>query len=293
MKVVITGANGQLGLALRRFAPPAAQVVALGHADLDISDAEAVEAALKSGADVLINAAAYTDVEGAERNRAQAFRINSDGAANLATTCAARHIRLIHVSTDFVFDGTKQTPYLPTDETHPLNIYGASKLAGEQRVLELLPAACVVRTSWVHSAHNANFVTKVVQRMRSGEQLRVVVDEIGSPTSTHSLAAALWRSAARPLSGIHHWSDAGAVNRFDYANAIGRFAVEFGLVSALPVISPAQSTEFATGAKRPRYSVLAIDATEAALAMRARPWLEGLRATMQDLAGNQIQTRSR
>lgn len=283
MKIFITGANGQLGVALQRLAPPDIDVVPLRRADLDITDHEAVESALQAGADALINAAAYTDVEGAERNAADAFRINSDGAAHLAAACAARGIRLVHVSTDFVFDGEKQSPYLPTDEPHPLNAYGASKLAGEQRILELLPSACIVRTSWVHSADNANFVTKIVQRMREGAPLRVVVDEVGSPTATRSLAPALWACATRFIRGIHHWSDAGSVNRFDYARAIGHLAVEYGLIAAAPIIDRARAADFVGGARRPRYSVLAIDATQDALGVRARPWMDGLRLTMQDL----------
>src|SRR5690606_18186633 len=167
MKVIITGAKGQLGLALQRHAPRGMDVIPYARADLDIADARAVEFALV-GADALINAAAYTDVESAELNAADAFRVNSEGAANLASACATRRIRLVHVSTDFVFDGTKEMPYLPNDEPHPLNVYGASKLEGEQRVLKILPEACVVRTSWVHSADTANFVTKIVQRIRAG-----------------------------------------------------------------------------------------------------------------------------
>ena len=286
MKVIITGAKGQLGLALQRHAPRGMDVIPYARADLDIADARAVEFALV-GADALINAAAYTDVESAELNAADAFRVNSEGAANLASACATRRIRLVHVSTDFVFDGTKEMPYLPNDEPHPLNVYGASKLEGEQRVLKILPEACVVRTSWVHSADTANFVTKIVQRMRAGAAVRVVTDEVGSPTATHSLAVALWACVARPLRGIHHWSDAGSVNRFDYACAIARLAVENELVPQTPAISPARAAEFAGGAKRPRYSVLATADTEAALGIRTKPWLEGLRLTMQDLRHKQ------
>ncbi len=290
MKAFITGASGQLGLALQRLAPSGVEVVALGRSALDISDADAVERALKGGADVLINAAAYTDVEGAERNAAEAFRINSEGAANLASACAARGVRLIHVSTDFVFDGERRTPYRPSDEPHPLNVYGASKLEGEQRVLAILPSACVVRTSWVHSADNANFVTKIVQRMRSGAALRVVIDEIGSPTATLSLASALWRCADRGIHGIHHWSDAGIVNRFDYARAIAELALEYGLIAEVPEIAPAYAAEFSGGAKRPAYSALALDETEITLELQARTWLEGLRLTMQDLTAKERQT---
>lgn len=284
MKAFITGASGQLGLALRRLAPTGVEVVALGRNALDIADRTAVERVLKNGADVLINAAAYTDVEGAERNADEAFRINSEGAANLASACATHRIRLIHVSTDFVFDGKRRAPYRPSDEPSPLNVYGASKLDGEQRVLAILPNACVVRTSWVHSADNANFVTKIVQRLRAGASLRVVTDEIGSPTATLSLAPALWRCAERAIHGIHHWSDAGIVHRFDYARAIAQLAVEYGLIAQAPEIAPATTADFPGGAKRPAYSALAIDQTEVALELQARSWLEGLRLTMQDLS---------
>lgn len=290
MKAFITGADGQLGLALQRLAPPGAEVIALGRGALDIADRTAAESVLSSGADVLINAAAYTDVEGAERNASEAFRINRDGAANLAAACAAHRIRLVHVSTDFVFDGEKRSPYRPSDEPRPLNVYGASKLEGEQRVLATLPSACVVRTSWVHSADHSNFVTKIVQRMRAGAPLRVVIDEVGSPTASRSLAPALWRCAERAIHGIHHWSDAGIVNRFDYACAIAQLAVEYALIAEAPEIAPARAAEFSGGAKRPAYSALAIDETEAALEMRAHSWLEGLRFTMQDLSDTERQT---
>jgi dTDP-4-dehydrorhamnose reductase len=283
MRVLVTGASGQLGVALQRFAPPDIEVVALGREALDITNRAAVGAVLKQNADALINAAAYTDVEGAERAPAEAFRINSEGAAILAANCAANRIRLVHVSTDFVFDGAKGTPYEPSDEAQPLNVYGASKLEGERRVLEILANACIVRTSWVHSADRANFVTKMVRRMRSGASLHVVADEVGAPTSVHSLAPVLWQCAMQSARGIHHWSDAGSTNRFEYARAIGGFAREYALLAELPPILPAQTADFPSGAKRPKYSVLATEATQAALGIRARPWIEGLQLTMRDL----------
>lgn len=286
MKVLITGANGQLGLALQRFAPRDSDVVAFGRDSLDITNAAAVDTALQAGADVLINAAAYTDVEAAERTPAPAFAVNSEGTAILARACAARGIRLIHVSTDFVFDGEKAAPYLPSDEPRPLNAYGASKLEGERRALEILPDACIVRTSWLHSAHGANFVTKMLQRMRSQRTLRVVVDEIGGPTTVDSLAGALWQCAQRSPRGIHHWSDAGATSRFDYARAISELAAEHGLIAQPAAIEPAHAAEFAGGAKRPRYSVLDTTATRAALGIEPRSWIEGLRLTLREIATN-------
>lgn len=287
MKALVTGADGQLGIALRRFAAAETELVACGRKELDIADRTAVERALDARCDVLINAAAYTDVEGAEREPREAFRVNSGGAAILAAACAARDIHLIHVSTDFVFDGTKGAPYAPADAPRPLNVYGASKLEGEQRVLAAAANACIVRTSWVHGPDRSNFVTKFLQRMRTGAALRVVTDEVGAPTSVHSLARALWRCAARGIRGLQHWSDAGSTNRFEYARAIGTLALEYQLISELPHIDPARAADFATGAKRPAYSILSTKDTELALDMRAQPWIEGLRLTMQDIRSHE------
>jgi dTDP-4-dehydrorhamnose reductase len=283
MKVLITGASGQLGTALRRFAPSEVKAVALSHRELDICEITAVHAALRDGIDAVINAAAYTDVEGAELDPATAYRANSEGVAVLASACAARGVRLIHVSTDFVFDGVKTTPYQPGDIPRPLNAYGASKREGERRILEILRDACIVRTSWVHSAQGSNFVTKLLGRIRANEPLRVVIDEVGAPTCVHSLAAALWRAVERPVSGIHHWSDGGTASRFEYAQAIAALAAEMGLIDSAPQIAPARAADFAGGARRPSYSVLATEATQAALGLQPPSWQDGLRLTLGDL----------
>jgi dTDP-4-dehydrorhamnose reductase len=290
MKVLITGAGGQLGAALRRFAPRDIETVAVTHSELDIADITSVHGALRDGVDAVINAAAYTDVEGAEKDPAAAYRINSEGVAILAAACAARGVRLVHVSTDFVFDGTKSTPYQPTDIPRPLNVYGASKREGERRLLEILPDACVMRTSWLHSAQGANFVTKLLQRMIDQAPLRVVVDEVGTPTCVHSLAAALWRAIERRTRGIHHWSDGGSTNRHEYAQMIGAIAAELGLIDAAPAIAEARAADFAGGARRPAYSVMATETTQAALGMQPPSWQEGLRLTMEDL--RQIRTEA-
>jgi dTDP-4-dehydrorhamnose reductase len=285
MRALITGAHGQLGAALQRFAPADCEIVAHGHNQLDITEASTVNAVLATESiDVLINAAAYTNVEAAQRTPEAAFKINAEGPAILASACADRNVHFVHVSTDFVFDGTKGAPYSVEDEPRPLNVYGVSKLAGERRIQDILGnRAAIVRTSWLHSASGANFVTKVLSQIQAGKTLRVVIDEVGAPTAVHSLAPALWQCAIESIGGIHHWSDTGSTNRFDYARAISALALEYELISEVPQILPARATEFSTAVNRAAYSVLATDVTQAALGIRAQPWLEGLKLTMQDL----------
>jgi dTDP-4-dehydrorhamnose reductase len=285
MKVLITGANGQLGSALQARAPHGCGYVARSRSELDISNAAAVNAALETErVQVVINAAAYTDVEGAERSSDTAFRINRDAAATLAKSCASHHVRLVHVSTDFVFDGTKREPYSVDDEPRPLSIYGASKLQGEREVLSILQSnACVVRTSWLHSAQGANFVTKVLGRMKTGEPVRVVTDEIGSPTSAYSLAKALWSAANSAVHGVQHWSDEGVISRFEFASAIAEQAFDLGLLRTRAVLRPALVADFPSPTRRPAYSALDTRRTQAALGMQPRPWKQGLDLTLQDL----------
>lgn len=286
MRVLLTGANGQLGRALQASCPPDCRFVARGRDALDITDAAALAALLEDGAfQAVINAAAYTNVEAAERTPADAFRINSAAVALLAEACAGRGVHLVHVSTDFVFDGAKTTPYTVQDAPRPLNAYGASKLEGEQHALRLLPDdACVVRTSWLHGAHGTNFVTKVLQRMKTADTLRVVTDEVGSPTAVGSLAPALWQCALQRIKGLQHWSDAGAVTRYEFAGEIARQAHQRGLIGKLPHILPALVADFPSGVRRPAYSVLDSSATQKALGREAVRWQDGLALTLQDLA---------
>jgi dTDP-4-dehydrorhamnose reductase len=286
MKALVCGASGQLGAALRSRVPANVELVAASRQELDITDLTALQEKLEQErVSVVINAAAYTDVEGAERFRETAFKVNAQGTATLARACAATDARLIHVSTDFVFDGEKRTPYATDDEPRPLSVYGLSKLQGEREALTILGTnACIVRTSWLHSARGANFVTKILARMQGDPAVRVVTDEIGSPTSAYSLAEALWRSAERTVSGVHHWSDAGVVTRFEFASAIADRAFQVGLLRSRPSLQPALVADFASSAKRPAYSVLDTQRTQAALDLDIRHWKDGLELTLQDLA---------
>ncbi|HEY1125750.1 MAG TPA: dTDP-4-dehydrorhamnose reductase [Sphingobium sp.] len=257
MKVLVTGAGGQLGQALQASAPAGAQVVALGHSDLDIGDAAKVAAVISLGAfDLVINAAAYTAVDKAESEEWAAYRINGEGPGHLAAACRAAQARFVHVSTDFVFNGRCGVPYLPDQETDPLGVYGASKLAGEKSALAADPAALVVRTAWVYGATGHNFVRTMLRLMAERDEVRVVADQIGTPTFAGSLAQAIWALAATGASGIHHWTDSGAASWYDFAVAIQEEALAIGLLDrAVPVI-PIATSDYPTPAKRPHYSVL-------------------------------------
>lgn len=285
MNVLVTGAGGQLGAALQACVPDDIKCIAVDRHTLDISDGAALGRRLdEARIAVVINAAAYTDVERAEREPDQAMHVNATACATVARACAAHGARMIHVSTDFVFDGRKGEPYRPSDEPNPLSVYGRSKLAGEREVLSILGKnGCVIRTSWLHSAQGANFVTKILARMQSSETVRVVTDEIGSPTAAYSLAGALWACSRSAASGIQHWSDVGAVTRFQFAEAIARDAHEVGLLARVPELLGARVSDFKTAAQRPTYSVLDTHQTEAELGIEAIQWREGLRLTLSKL----------
>lgn len=257
MKVLVTGAGGQLGQALQASAPANAKIVALGHSDLDIGDAAKVAAVISLGTfDLVINAAAYTAVDKAESEEWAAYRINGEGPGHLAAACQAAQARFVHVSTDFVFNGRSGVPYLPDQETDPLGVYGASKLAGEKSALAADPTALVVRTAWVYGVTGHNFVRTMLRLMAERDEVKVVADQIGTPTFAGSLASAIWALSAAGASGIHHWTDSGAASWYDFAVAIQEEALAIGLLDrAVPVI-PIATADYPTPAKRPHYSVL-------------------------------------
>jgi len=287
MNVLITGASGQLGRALVATAPTTAHVTARSHAQLDIGDVDAIERAFDSTQpDVVINAGAYTDVDAAETEPAAATACNTDGVRQIAVACERAGARLVHVSTDFVFDGQKSRPYLPDDPPAPLNRYGISKREGEKLAVAALgDQVCIVRTSWLYSSGGSSFVTRMLRMMREHDQLRFVSDQVGAPTWAGSLAPALWRAAEIQLPGVHHWCDSGVASRYDFAVAIAEEALAVGLLSAMPEIMPITSDEFPSRVRRPNYSVLDKTATEAALGMRACHWRESLRRMLQAMAG--------
>jgi len=292
MKVVITGAAGQLGQTLLSMVPVDVDCDGLDAIALDITAPDLSDRLSASGAQLVINAAAYTAVDAAETEpgRAHAFAINARGAANLASACAALGARLIHLSTDFVFDGASAKAYAPETRARPVNQYGASKYEGECHVLERLPRALIVRTAWLYSRFGHNFVKTVLRLLRERDELAVVCDQIGTPTWSATLAAALWAFAQRPaLSGIYHYTDAGVASWYDFAVAIQEEAVALGLLDSMIAIRPISSAEYPLAARRPECCVLDKSATWRVLGDSAPHWRVALRQMLRDLRDNETE----
>ena len=284
-KVLITGAAGQLGRELLRSVPEGVECIAATREILDIADAAQVRALVRrERPGLIINAAAYTAVDKAESEQELAAAINVNGATNLATACAENESRLIHVSTDFVFDGTSSTPYLPDAPTSPLGEYGRSKLAGEQAVVAGLPSALIMRTAWVYSAFGGNFVKTMLRLMAEREELSVVADQVGTPTWARGLADALWLAADQSdLQGLYHWTDAGVCSWYDFAVAIAEEALEIGLLQRMPRIHPIPGSAYPTPAARPAFSVLDKNSTWAVLKTESLHWRSQLRSMLKEL----------
>lgn len=284
MKILVTGSEGQIGRALLASVPGETEVIACPHRDLEISDERAVRKCIDRHApDVVINAAAYTAVDRAESEPELARCVNSDGPRHLAHAACDAGSRLIHISTDFVFDGASSVPYPPEAATHPLNVYGATKRAGEEAVLGVLPErSVIVRTAWVHAARGANFVTTMLRLMATRGSVSVVADQVGTPTSAGSIAAAIWRIVALPgLGGICHWTDAGVASWYDFAVAISEEGADLGLLSSGVVVRPISTADYPTKARRPSYSVLDKKSSQDALALQPVHWRVNLRAVLR------------
>jgi dTDP-4-dehydrorhamnose reductase len=287
MKVIITGANGQVGRALLRSVPAQVSAAGLPHAQLDVGDAQAVMSSIQSQRpDLIINAGAYTAVDKAESEPEAAERANTAGPHNLAVAAAAVGARLLHLSTDFVFDGMASKPYGTDAPTNPQSTYGRTKRGGEEAVRRELPERSVIlRTAWVYAAEGNNFVRTMLRVMAAKGAVRVVADQIGTPTAAHSLAEVIWALAARPdVSGIYHWTDAGVASWYDFAVAIAEESVVVGLLPADVRVDAIATEEYPTAAKRPSYSVLDKRSLLAKLTVSARHWRSNLRTVLREIS---------
>ncbi len=273
-----------MGWELCRTAPPEVVFTACTSAELDISDKSAMRDFIAADCpDVVINAAAYTAVDRAEDDAARAFAVNRNGVANLAAVCADNGIKIIHVSTDFVFDGLKSSPYLVNDLPKPTGIYGESKLAGENSLLEINPNSTIIRTAWVYSAHGNNFVKTMLRLMAELTELGVVADQIGTPTWANGLAQALWDCLDKGFCGIYHWTDAGVASWFDFACAIQEEAIALGLLQKNIPVKPLRTVDYPTPAHRPPYSVLDKTSLWGELGYNAPHWRVNLRKMLQEM----------
>ncbi|MDB9493948.1 dTDP-4-dehydrorhamnose reductase [Spirulina major CS-329] len=286
ISVLLVGAGGQLGQALIATAPPQVQIKAFNRQQLDISDRAAViDLITETKPTWVINAAAYTAVDQAEKEPTLAFTINGDGPGYLAQAVETIGGRLLHISTDFVFDGKASRPYQPDDRPNPLSVYGESKLAGEQQILRILgEKSLIIRTAWLYSVINHNFVSTMLRLMQTRDEVRVVADQVGTPTAATTLAQVLWQSIAQDIQGIYHVTDAGVASWYDFAVAIQHHSYQLHLLDRVVPVQPISTLEFPTLAKRPSYSVLDKSRTWQQLAITPHHWQAVLYKTLQTLS---------
>ena len=295
MKVLLTGAAGQLGQALIASRPEGVELVPLRRSDLDLADAGACEHLVRQHQpDWLLNAGAYTAVDRAEAEPELALAVNAGAPQAFAEALAATGGRLLQVSTDFVFNGQQGSPYRPEQTPDPLGVYGASKAAGERAVLAALGPgrARILRTSWVYGPVGANFCLTMLRlhalKAAAGEALGVVADQVGCPTASSGLAAACWRAigiGADPgAAAMLHWSDAGAASWYDFAMAIGELGVAAGLLEQAAQVRPIPTSGYPTPAARPPYSLLDCSASRAALGLEPTHWRAALAEVLGQLA---------
>ena len=290
-KALVCGAGGQLGQELVLTCPEQCQAIPMTRSMLDIADPDQVAKALDdTEPSWVINAAAFTAVDAAESEPELAHRVNAMGPEILALQCRERNIRFLHVSTDFVFDGTQGHPYAPDAEPNPLGVYGRSKLDGENAVIAAGGSSVILRTGWVYSRHGGNFVKTMLRLMAEREQLSVVEDQIGTPTWARGLALACWGLADHDdVSGIYHWSDAGACSWYDFATVIREIALELGLLHQAATLLPIPASQYPTPAQRPAYSVLDKTLTRKLLGHSGNHWTSQLRAMLVDLQQHEQQ----
>ncbi|MDY6827984.1 MAG: dTDP-4-dehydrorhamnose reductase [Pseudomonadota bacterium] len=286
MKAVVLGAQGQLGRALCEQCPTGIDLVGLGRAEADLAQPGAAAAAIDAHApELVINAAAYTAVDQAESEPDLAHRVNAEAVDEIALQCLRQGVRLVHVSTDFVFDGRAGTPYRPGDQTQPLSVYGASKRAGEDAIQAHSGlSSAIVRTAWVYAAGGSNFVRTMLRLMAERDALKVVADQVGSPTWARGLAQVLWRAGQKPgFKGIHHYTDAGVASWYDFALAIQEQGLALGLLDRSIEVSPIATEDYPTPAVRPPFSVLDKRSLYTGLDVNPVHWRVQLRAMMQEL----------
>lgn len=281
MRVLLFGGGGQVGHALQGCAPLAGRLVAVTRRDCDLTDADSLRMLVRRvRPNVIVNAAAYTAVDKAESDRESCFAVNATAPDVMAIEAAALGAKLVHYSTDYVFDGNKMTPYLEEDPTGPRNIYGASKLAGEQGIAAAGGEFLILRTSWVYSNRGTNFLNTMLRLRRERPELRIVADQHGAPTSADAIAEATVRilthaDTERWVSGVYHMTAAGATSWYGFAKAI--FAHAAG---PMPSLVPIATAEYPTPAARPANSVLSNDKFAAAFGFRLPDWEQQLDVVM-------------
>lgn len=284
-KILVTGANGQLGQCLQKISSQFEEFefIFTDSETLDITNKEEVNDFFWQNApDFCINAAAYTAVDLAETDVEKAFLVNADGTENLAEACAENNAQFIHVSTDYVFDGENNLAYTEEDFTNPLGVYGASKLAGDELALEVNPCSVILRTSWVYSEFGKNFVKTMLNLFATKDELNIVADQFGQPTNANDLAEAIMKiiKSEKITPGIFNFSNLGRISWFDFAEKIAE------LSEAKIKLNAIETSQYPTPAKRPKNSVLDLDKISKTYAIQLKPWEESLEDCVQILQNN-------
>ncbi len=282
-KIVVSGANGQLGMEFRELAPsfPFLEFIFLTREELPVQDEQVVRRLFQQlQPSYFINCAAYTAVDKAESEEQLAFEVNAKATGVLATAAAEFFTRFIHISTDYVFDGTAQRPYKEDDPTNPQSVYGFSKLEGERMALQANPDALIIRTAWVYSEFGKNFVKTMLRLMKEKESINVVNDQVGSPTYAADLATAILQiiTSGEWVPGIYHYSNSGVISWYDFAVAIRDYTGSHCQVHPIP------SSQYPTPAKRPAYSVLDTSRIRAQYGIDIPEWRTSLTFCLQEIA---------
>ena len=284
-KILVTGANGQLGQCLQKISSQFEEFefIFTDSETLDITNKEEVNDFFWQNApDFCINAAAYTAVDLAETDIEKAFLVNADGTENLAEACAENNAQFIHVSTDYVFDGENNLAYTEEDFTNPLGVYGASKLAGDELALEVNPCSVILRTSWVYSEFGKNFVKTMLNLFATKDELNIVADQFGQPTNANDLAEAIMKiiKSEKITPGIFNFSNLGRISWFDFAEKIAE------LSEAKIKLNAIETSQYPTPAKRPKNSVLDLGKISKTYAVPLKPWEESIEDCVQILQNN-------
>ena len=285
MNVLLTGASGQVGKYLVHTCPDKVNLLALDKHALDISNRDNIKEIFNQfEPNLVINAAAYTSVENAEAEKELAYQINRNGVANIALACKTNNIRLIHYSTDYVFDGNNSSPYTIQDIPNPINVYGQSKLEGEKKALEInCDKTLIIRTSWVYSNHGDNFVKTMLKLMNENESIEIITDQTGTPTWAKSIAKITWRFVIQPeLNGVFNFSDSGSTTWFEFAKEIQSIATKYNILNNATKIIPITTEDYSSNVKRPLYSVLDCNKTWELLNVKPDDWRTSLGKMLQN-----------
>ena len=294
MRLLVTGANGQVGCELRQSLAPLGEVIALDRAACDLARPAEVARILRAATpDIIVNAAAYTAVDRAEQEEELATLINGTAVGEIAETARQLGALLIHYSTDYVFDGRKDAPYAEDDVPSPISAYGRSKLAGERAIAQCGGRYLIVRTSWIYAARGHNFLKTVLRLARERDELRIVDDQIGAPTWARDLAAAtavMSKQARQEIardgfeSGLFHVTGSGATSWFDFAQAVVKQAEQYGLLARKSKIVPIASSEYPVAATRPKNSRLSGARARHRFQIALPEWEQSLAVCMRELS---------